>query len=535
MNAGKLIDTPHAFTTDRPDNDICFILEGTYPYVLGGVSGWLHELLKALQDKKIAVVAVMPTRKDLAFKYDVPKNITAVQNIFLDDAIPGRPARSKDLTAIRDIHALMRRIILDGDSVAYEHAKARIEESGLGHDALLHSRQAWTAILEIYEETSSVASLLQFFWTWRSLVSGVMASMFCNLPDASLYHAISTGYAGLVGARIAQSLNRPYLITEHGIYTNERRIELNVADWLFDSGRAGFSVENEERELRDLWLSAFSSFARFAYDQADEITTLYEGNQLFQIADGAPQEKLKIIPNGVDVDRFKSARAANDEDTPTVALIGRVVPIKDIRMFIAACGELKKTVPNAKALILGPHEEDPEYAEQCLSLVKQLELEDMIEFCGRVNIIDYLPQIHVLALTSLSEAQPLVLLEAGAAGIPSITTDVGSCREIIEGFHGDTVKGVGGRVVDCADSTAAGKAMSEILLDADLRKSMGAVMQERVMTTYNKTKIDARYRELYDFWIQTANARRAEDALNQPAPPANLTKPAKREAKTWLA
>ena len=509
MNAGKLIDTPHAFTTDKPDNDICLILEGTYPYVLGGVSGWTHQLINSFSDKKIAVVAVMPTREELTFKYDVPKNISTIQNVYLDDAISGRPARRKDLETIRNIHQDLRKFILEGDSRAYDKAFSTIKDSGLNHDALLHSKQAWSAILECYEQTSSVASLLQFFWTWRSLVSGILASMFADLPDAAVYHAISTGYAGLMGARIAQSQNRPFIITEHGIYTNERRIELNVADWLFDSGRAGFSVENEERELRDLWLSAFSGFARFAYEQADEITTLYEGNQLFQLADGAPKEKLSIIPNGVDVERFKSASAANDEDRPTVALIGRVVPIKDIRMFIAACAELRKAVPEARALVMGPHDEDPEYADQCMSLVKQLEMEDMIEFCGRVNIIDYLPQIHVLVLTSLSEAQPLVLLEAGAAGIPSVTTDVGSCREIIEGFHGDSVQGVGGRVVNCADSTGAGQAMAEILLNPDLRKQMGAVMQERVMTTYNKIRIDARYRELYDAWIQTANARRA--------------------------
>ena len=54
-------------------------------------------------------------------------------------------------------------------------------------------------------------------------------------------------------------------------------------------------------------------------------------------------------------------------------------------------------------------------------------------FTGAVNIVEYLGRIHVVVLTSLSESQPLTILEAGAAGIPFVATNVGSCREVIEG------------------------------------------------------------------------------------------------------
>ena len=106
--------------------------------------------------------------------------------------------------------------------------------------------------------------LNQFVWTWRSLATGVLVSAVAEVPDSRLYHSISTGYGGLIAARKAVQSGRPFIITEHGIYTNERRIELYVADWLFDSGRSGFDTTIGFTEIRDLWMAAFSSFSRIA-------------------------------------------------------------------------------------------------------------------------------------------------------------------------------------------------------------------------------------------------------------------------------
>jgi len=57
-----------------------------------------------------------------------------------------------------------------------------------------------------------------------------------------------------------------------------------------------------------------------------------------------------------------------------------------------------------------------------------LGLEGKVHFLGFQNIQDILPQLGLMVLTSISEAQPLVILEAWAAGTPVISTDVGSCR-----------------------------------------------------------------------------------------------------------
>lgn len=493
------------------ESDICLLLEGTYPYIMGGVSGWTHALISAIPDLSFSAVSVRENDNKKEYVYDLPHNVNAVHDIGLDWSFPGRSATRRDADVLARIYENIRATIQDGNANAFLELTEIVRKSKLSLNAILHSRTAWPLTIKLYSRLFPNMPLNQFVWTWRSLATGVLVSAVAEVPDSRLYHSISTGYGGLIAARKAVQSGRPFIITEHGIYTNERRIELYVADWLFDSGRSGFDTTIGFTEIRDLWMAAFSSFSRIAYECADRITTLYEGNQVFQIDDGAQPAKLQIIPNGVDVERLGATMDTPKPSSPlTIALIGRVVPIKDIRMFVSACSVLLNSVPDAEILILGPTDEDPEYAAECLNLVQELGLENKIQFCGRVNILEYLPRIHLLALTSLSEAMPLVLLEGGAAGIPSVATDVGSCRQLLEGFDGDSVKGVGGRIVKCGDAQSAGAAMAEILLDDALRKSMGAVMRERVMKTYNKETIDQTYIDLYNQWLAESDQRASE-------------------------
>ena len=76
------------------------------------------------------------------------------------------------------------------------------------------------------------------------------------------------------------------------------------------------------------------------------------------------------------------------------------------------------------------------YAQECYELVKQLKLENII-FTGRVDIVKYMEKLDFTILTSISEGQPLSVLESFAARRPCVTTDVGCCRELLEGKEED--------------------------------------------------------------------------------------------------
>ena len=96
-------------------------------------------------------------------------------------------------------------------------------------------------------------SFLHFFWAWRALFGGLVATLSFPLPPARVYHTVSTGYAGLLAARATVETGRPAIITEHGIYTNERRIEILQADWIVDTVDKGFAIHDPRRDLRDFW------------------------------------------------------------------------------------------------------------------------------------------------------------------------------------------------------------------------------------------------------------------------------------------
>ena len=113
--------------------------------------------------------------------------------------------------------------------------------------------------------------------------------------------------------------------------------------------------------------------------------------------------------------------------------------------------------------------------------MREEDLDDTVVFTGAVNIFDYLPRIHVVALTSLSEAQPLVLLEAGAAGIPCVATDVGSCREILEGRSNETPRlGNGGEVTALVNPEQTADAVIRLLMDEEGRRNQGEILRSRV-------------------------------------------------------
>jgi polysaccharide biosynthesis protein PelF len=134
----------------------------------------------------------------------------------------------------------------------------------------------------------------------------------------------------------------------------------------------------------------------------------------------------------------------------------------------------------------------------CVKAVDELGLSETIKFTGKVNIFEYMSRIDVLVLTSISEAQPLVLLEAGAARIACVATDVGSCRDIIDGMPDELPKlGSGGRVVPPMDTQAIGAAVVELLQDDDLRRRCGAALRTRVATHFTSAKSSSQYMDLY--------------------------------------
>jgi len=488
---------------DRINNqneaEICVIVEGTYPYVPGGVSTWVHDLCKSLDHLSFHIVCIRAatTPRKLAFK--LPKNVVAISDIELHFLPKGASKIGK--ADAKSLFLSLEGLLLNMQT----HPKLKVLEKiigelkrpkrAVGSQVLMNSEDAFKMLTHMYNSLFKNCCFLDYFWAWRALMGGTFAMLLAPIPKARLYHAVSTGYAGLFLARARIETNKPCLLTEHGIYTNERRIELATADFSRDQRSLNFSMEKNktDRSIQDFWLDIFNSFSVFCYEACDEIITLYEGNFELQMADGADAKKLRAIPNGIDFKKLSSLEKII-KPKKTVAFVGRVTPVKDVKTFVRAMKILLEVMPDIDCQIIGSNEEDPDYVNEVESLIEELSLRDQVKIVGEKKLKNFAGEIDVLVLTSLSESQPMIILELGARGVPSVASNVGSCMELLYGRPNEEPKlGKGGICTPLANPKATADAVYQLLSDENLYEQASLAIKTRVERYYN----DDMQREAY--------------------------------------
>lgn len=495
-------------TADKAD--ICLLLEGTFPFVSGGVSSWVNQMIRGFPEYTFACCFIGSRPEDYgSMKYELPPNVVHLETHYLHNFKRGaekRPMKG-DASAYQQVgkfHELVKSGKNTEQKVAmFESMVGQLGDGkALSEDSFLRSRASWEYISRCYREQSRDPSFVDYFWTVRIMHSPIWAlnKIADNLIPAKMYHTISTGYAGFLGALLKRRTGRPLLLSEHGIYTKERKIDLFQSEWISDNRGLVEKNNAEMAYFREKWVNFFSELGKQCYLAADEIVALYERNRERQVTDGAPGERTHNIPNGVDLPRFAAVREARGNDVPKVAcLIGRVVPIKDVKTFLRSMRTVVNEIPDAQGWIAGPQDEDPEYVKECQGLVASLGLDKNVTFLGFQKIDELLPKVGVLVLSSISEALPLVILEGFAAGVPTVSTDVGSCRQLIEGLGAeDEALGKAGDVVGIADPEALGKAVTRLLTD---RPAWDAAQQagiRRVEALYTQELMFASYRNLYE-------------------------------------
>lgn len=493
--------------------DICLLLEGTYPYVRGGVSSWVHQLITGLPHYKFYLVFIGGSKAFYGKQhYELPDNVVGLEEHYLmdRDGILSPRARRGKKQAFSMWQAILSRFSNSEQSLSADQLDILIQQlghdNGLSYDDFLYSERSWQVLVDLYFSQSANQSFVDYFWTFRNIYSPLftLAKIARQLPKATMFHSISTGYAGFLGALAKQSQKVPFLLTEHGIYTKERTIDLTQASWIKDRHSALDTSIHKKMELtRQTWISFFQQLGRTAYDQANDIIALYDGNRQRQIKDGAPVEKTGIIVNGINMQRFAQAYQQRNTSPPkVVGLIGRVVPIKDIKTFIRTIRVAINQQPDLQGWIIGPTEEDPNYVKECELLINSLDLKQHVKFLGMQNVAEILPKLGACMLTSISEAQPLVLLEAMAAGIPCIATDVGACKEIVEGMNEqDQQLGRCGYIINIADPNQASQALLTLLSDDEHWQQMSENGYQRVKKYYQEATMYQRYQSLYQEYL----------------------------------
>ncbi len=488
------------------DADVSLVLEGTYPYVPGGVSSWVHDLVRGLPEHTFALDHLGPQRGAYGKpRYELPANITGFSERYLHDGEVPRdlerrirkvrhapPRTSAMLEGIRRLHL---------DDTIDDALITDLATPDLTVDELLHGDEAFDVIAEVYRVHGGGAPFVDFFWHFRSAHVPLVRLLSGDVPAARVYHSVSTGYAGVVAAVASKRSGRPMLLTEHGIYARERDMELSRATWIKEPEHDPRMPVEATSPLRRFWSRFFRRMSQVSYYQAARIITLSEVNRKKQLADGADVARTAIVANGVDVGHLVEQIGAPIARAPgeplRVGFVGRVVPIKDVISFVKACDIALRDV-KLDIRIIGPDDEDAAYAARCRELVGSLGREQEIHFVGPKRIGEIYGQVDVVVLTSFSEGQPLVILEAHAAGVPCIATDVGACRELLEGREmADRRLGPSGIVTQVGAPEQTAAAIVRLSRDHELRRRMGAAGRARVQSSYTKTQMLDAYRGLY--------------------------------------
>lgn len=213
---------------------------------------------------------------------------------------------------------------------------------------------------------------------------------------------------------------------------------------------------------------------------------------------GYPAEKMQVIPNGFDMERFRPDPAAREgiraelgvaPETKLVGLLARFNPQKDHANFVLAAAGVARREPNAEFVLCGG---DVTWDNQTLAgWIDEVGLRSRFHLLGRrANTPAIHAALDVVALSSESgEAFPLVIGEAMASGVPCAVTDVGDSALIVGGL---------GRIVPPRDPAALASAIGDLLsLSPDERTRISAACRRRIADRYSLSEVAARYDRLW--------------------------------------
>lgn len=216
---------------------------------------------------------------------------------------------------------------------------------------------------------------------------------------------------------------------------------------------------------------------------------------------GVREEKITVVPIYVDAkkERLNEEKIKNFSTPPTLPLsegeehgkrfifltVGRLVPVKNIEMQIAAMQRVARECQNAVLWIVG---DGPEYQNSKFK-IKNSKLEDKIILHGwQKDVGRYYGQASVFLLTSHAEAWPLVVIEAASYGLPMILTDTGSAGEFI-------INNENGIVIPVGDQTALEDAMIKLYKDEALRGKLSENVVASLEKLPSKEEILNKYLE----------------------------------------
>jgi glycosyltransferase involved in cell wall biosynthesis len=342
----------------------------------------------------------------------------------------------------------------------------QLEAWGIRHEPLRHA----TRSAAVGDDLMALAELWRLFRRVR--------------PDIVHTHTPKPGLYGRVAARAA---GVPGVVnTVHGLYaTPEDRLSRRAVVYALERAASSCSDAELVQNPEDL----------------DVLARL-----------GVPREKLVLLNNGVDLQRFRPARdgAARtrartllgiDGDAVVVGMVARLVWQKGFRELFAAAESLRTAHPDVVFAVVGGT--DPDKADGITSPeLDAARRRSNIIFAGsRDDMEDVYPGFDLFVLPSHREGFPRSAMEAAATGLPVIATDIRGCRQVVS--HGQT-----GLLVPLNDPSRLAGAIEKLVDDADLRRRMGLAGRRKAEAEFDDRAVVAKTMEAYERVLTTATSSR---------------------------
>jgi len=237
---------------------------------------------------------------------------------------------------------------------------------------------------------------------------------------------------------------------------------------------------------------------RLLWGLADQVLSVSQAHRkkMSQMV-GLPEESIKVIPNGVDAERFSPNSGLKGpvrkkfgikKDSLCIGTVGSLRSVKNQVLLVKACEAIFPRFKHVEALVVG---EGPLKGE-LLQEATDKGLSERLHFVGsRTNVHEILNALDIFVLPSLSEGMPNAVLEAMACGLPVLASAVGGTPELIE-------DGKSGVLFPSNDLNAFVQSLEKLIQDRQTRQAFGLEGRRRVLAHFSLKEKVLAYQRLYE-------------------------------------
>jgi polysaccharide biosynthesis protein PelF len=462
---------------------ILLTTEGTYPYVMGGVSSWCDLLIRSLTSFDWQVLPIVaPDGRPPTF--ELPDHAREVGRIEVwSEELPKgrRPGRSARRVGEGLPAVLVRNLVgWEGDTEAVVAAWVWCRRFPAGVRRAFRSDRGWAVFLEALREvlaervpeagTPPALDLVEAARLYQTLY-WVARAAGAPTPETDVLHVTAAGWSAIPAVVHKALHGTPMVLTEHGVYVREAYL---AAARNGDSPGSRFAATRMARGL-----------ARVAYEAADVVAPVTAANAHWEMGFGIDPAKILVLHNGL---------RPPEEPTPaprtrTVVSVGRIDPLKDVHTMLRVAAQTLLFVPDARFEHYGPVPRGEEaYGRACLALHERLGLRERFRFMGPTGDPDgAVRAADVVLMTSISEGLPMSILEAMGQGRPVVATGVGGVPDVVRGC---------GAVCPPGDDHALAMAVVLLLRNPDLAARLGQRGHRRLKRIYTESACIDGYRDL---------------------------------------